>query len=541
MKIAPQLKRESNTSDAELVIASLGGDRKAFGHIVSRYQGLLCALAYSTVGDVAHSEDIAQEAFVEAWKKLDSLREPEKLKPWLCGILRFKVSHFHRREANQPIKGATLLDEHGEHESDEVRTEDMAIREEEQALLWQAMANVPENYREPLILYYRENRSIRHVAHDLNLSEDSVKQRLSRGRKLVKEGLLPFVEGALEKSGPGAAFTTGVLAAIATIPPAAKAAALGSAAAAKASSWFGWANVLTTPAAFSGVVSAFFGFRASLDQSRTASERRNVIRITATLFFYPFLVIAAIYILRQLALGAGDNMSSWLLASQCIIAFFVVSYLFLVVGMLRSTRVLRALERERQPEAFRNPADRIGSRQREYKSQRTLFGVPLLHFRFGMPEKDDKAVFGWVAGGDRAYGLLFAWGGIAVAPVSVGILSLGVVGVGAVGLGVLGLGTVGLGFIGFGAIAVAYKAYAWISSLGWQSAFSQGFAAAHDGAIGPIAAARHVNTEQAAEIVNLATFGQGYLWALAAIVILVIVPAVWHSNSVRRRMGVERA
>ena len=539
MKFQPQPKRAS-TQDAELVIASLGGDRQAFGEIVSRYQSLLCALAYSTVGDIAHSEDIAQEAFVEAWKKLDTLREPAKLKSWLCGILRFKVSHFHRKEASQPIKGAALLDEHGDYEPDPMRIEDMAIREEEQALLWQAMQDVPENYREPLILYYRENRSIRNVAEDLNLSEDTVKQRLSRGRKLVREGMLPFVEGALAKSGPSAAFTTGVLAAIATIPPAAKAAAVGTAAAAKASSWFSWANIIATPASLSGVVSAFFGFRSTLDQSRTVSERRNAFRVAGVLFFYPVLVVAAIYVLRQLALGAGDNTMPYIVASQCIVGVFVVSYLFLVIGMLRGSRLLRARERESRPDAFRNPADQVGSRQSEYKSRATLLGVPLLHFRFGMPGKDDRPVFGWVAGGDRAYGLLFAWGGIAVAPVSVGILSFGVLSVGTLGLGVIGLGAVGLGFIGFGAVAIGYKAYAWISSLGWQSAFSTGFAVAHEGAIGSVAAARHVNTEQAAEIVNLTTFGQSYLVALVAIVILVIVPSVWHSNSVRRRMGSSR-
>jgi RNA polymerase sigma factor (sigma-70 family) len=386
MKLPPQPKPGASISDAELVIASLGGDRQAFGEIVARYQDLLCSLAYSTVGDIAHSEDIAQEAFVEAWRKLDSLREPEKLKAWLCGILRFKVSHFHRKEARQPVKGAGLLDEHGEYESDQERTEVMAIRDEEQALLWQAMEKVPENYREPLILFYRENRSIRHVAVDLNLSEDVVKQRLSRGRKLVQDGMMPFVEGALAKSKPGAAFTTGVLAAIAAIPPAAKA-ALGTAVAAKAASWFKWANVLTTPAALSGAVSAFFGFRASLDQSRTANERRNVIRVAATLFFYPLVALAAILILRQLAIGAGENALPYVIASQVVVVGFVASYLVLVVLMLRGTRVLRARERERHPDAFRGSADRIDSRQREYKSRVRLLGVPLIHFRFGMPEQ----------------------------------------------------------------------------------------------------------------------------------------------------------
>ena len=65
-------------SDASLVAASLAGDQQAFGNIVTRYQRLLCSLAYSSLGNLSESEDVAQEAFVDAWKKLDSLNEPEE-------------------------------------------------------------------------------------------------------------------------------------------------------------------------------------------------------------------------------------------------------------------------------------------------------------------------------------------------------------------------------------------------------------------------------------------------------------------------------
>jgi DNA-directed RNA polymerase specialized sigma24 family protein len=85
MKIDTHISAFEELSDAELVIASLGGDREAFGKIVTRYQRLICSLAYSSLGSLSESEDVAQEAFIEAWKKLGNLREPEKLKSWLCG------------------------------------------------------------------------------------------------------------------------------------------------------------------------------------------------------------------------------------------------------------------------------------------------------------------------------------------------------------------------------------------------------------------------------------------------------------------------
>jgi DNA-directed RNA polymerase specialized sigma24 family protein len=73
-------------NDVELVGESLSGNRDAFGQIVARYQSLVCSLAFSATGSLGQSEDLAQETFVTAWKKLSELREPEKLRAWLCGI-----------------------------------------------------------------------------------------------------------------------------------------------------------------------------------------------------------------------------------------------------------------------------------------------------------------------------------------------------------------------------------------------------------------------------------------------------------------------
>jgi hypothetical protein len=94
----------------------------------------------------------------------------------------------------------------------------------------------------------------------------------------------------------------------------------------------------------------------------------------------------------------------------------------------------------------------------------------------------DKPALGWISGGNQAYRLLFSWGSVAVAPISVGIVSIGMVIV-----GTLGFGAVDIGVIGFGASAIAYKAYASLSALGWESAFSNGFSITKETAIGPIA------------------------------------------------------
>src|ERR1041384_1752714 len=94
------------SGDAELVSASLAGNREAFGEIVSRYQSLICSLAYSATGSLPQSEDLAQETFITAWKPLGKLRERDKFRAWLCGIARNRINNFLRREGREPVHKA---------------------------------------------------------------------------------------------------------------------------------------------------------------------------------------------------------------------------------------------------------------------------------------------------------------------------------------------------------------------------------------------------------------------------------------------------
>jgi RNA polymerase sigma factor (sigma-70 family) len=212
-------------NDAELVSESLSGNRDAFGRIVAQYQSLICSLAYSATGSLSQSEDLAQETFLAAWKQLADLREPDKLRAWLCGIARNLINYSLRRQGREPSHAAELLEMMEEPPSLEPLPPDQAIGREEEAILWRSLERIPEIYREPLVLFYREHQSIERVAQNLELSEDAVKQRLSRGRKLLHEQVLAFVESALERTNPDRAFTAGVLAALPVLAATAKSAA----------------------------------------------------------------------------------------------------------------------------------------------------------------------------------------------------------------------------------------------------------------------------------------------------------------------------
>ncbi len=267
------------TSDANLVTESLTGNREAFGQIVARYQTLVCSLAYSGTGSLSQSEDLAQETFVAAWKQLGSLREPPKLRSWLCQIARNLTYGALKQQRREPSHAAESLEEISELRSPEPLPVERAISNEEREILWRSIEQIPEIYREPLILFCREHQSIEAVAQNLELTEDAVKQRLSRGRKLLHEQVLAFVEGALERTNPGKVFTLSVLAALSGLTVSAKAATI-DATAAKGSAAAKTAGMLGVLGAVLCFPIAIFGnytsYRLSLDFAKSDREREYI-------------------------------------------------------------------------------------------------------------------------------------------------------------------------------------------------------------------------------------------------------------------------
>src|SRR5262249_16624073 len=133
-------------SDEELWRLSCAGDREAFTRIIERYQSLICSVAYSACGALGTSEDMAQETFITAWHRLKDVREPGKLRPWLCGIVRNIAANALRRELRRGGEPESL-----DAASCECSGEDdpaaQTITREEETLLWRTLAEMPASYR----------------------------------------------------------------------------------------------------------------------------------------------------------------------------------------------------------------------------------------------------------------------------------------------------------------------------------------------------------------------------------------------------------
>ncbi len=327
------------SEDSHLVRSTLAGDHRSFEEIVRRYQTLVCSIAYSGTGNLALSEDVAQETFLTAWRSLGQLREPKRLRAWLCGIARRVAANTRRAMARAATPVPSAADAPCK---DSVDPTERMIGEENRALMWETLSQLPTNYREPLILFYREEQSVRRVAEDLGLSEDAVKQRLSRGRRMLTERVAACVEQALAQSNPGKTFLVAVMAGLPALTPQAAAAGviaaggkgtiLGKSALFAGSIAALWGGVL-------GLLGAWIGVRLSLRAAKSPAERRLMIRTGWIVFGY--IALLNIFIAAAYALPYIVSMKSTVVILTILSLLYVVGIIRIAVWTNRRQRQIR--------------------------------------------------------------------------------------------------------------------------------------------------------------------------------------------------------
>ena len=347
---------------------------------------------------------------------------------------------------------------------------------------------------EPLVLFYREHQSIENVAAALDLSEDAVKKRLSRGRKRLHGEVLAFLEGALKRTSPGKAFTIGVLAALPAFAISARAAEVGVATAkggitAKAVAASGLSSALLAPVI--GFWGNYFGYRIGMDGAQSDEERDYIRR------FYRRLIAGILWFWAAygvLLIWAKQFVMDRHLVYSSLVIGLVLPFTFLLfasgIFWLRAPRkFLAALKAKDVTLNDARPAW-------EYRSKFVLFGLPFIHVRvrggLTVPVVPVKA---WIASGDFAVGLLFASGNLAIAPVSIGASAIGLVSFGGCAVGLISLGGFSVGLWSFGALACGWHVFG-ACAIAWNAA-NGGIAIAHNFAAGGIAHALQANNHAA--------------------------------------------
>ena len=195
--------------DDALVERVTRGDHEAFRHVVQRFGRLLFRMARGVIDDDAEAEDIVQETFVRAYRKLDTFRGDAPLRTWLVSILlneaRSQLRKRHRLVQLDQIDSSALdpywtSQAHpGAGAGDPMS---LTARAEIRRLLADAIARLPGPYRAVYRLREIEECSVEETAFRLGIKPQTVKTRLHRARRLLRQSLDETLGGMLSDTFP---------------------------------------------------------------------------------------------------------------------------------------------------------------------------------------------------------------------------------------------------------------------------------------------------------------------------------------------------
>ena len=181
--------------DAELVFRCLEGDTEAYGELVARYQGAVYATAYYYAGRYGAAEDIAQDAFLTAYRRLPWLKEAGKFAPWLksitCRTAANWLRRHHKRLAQEtPLPSRRTVSIEDAREGPRGRLE----KRERFERVQEAIDSLPERYRLPVILRYLQELSYDEISAFTGESRDEIRGILQRAGRQLRD-LLADIEG----------------------------------------------------------------------------------------------------------------------------------------------------------------------------------------------------------------------------------------------------------------------------------------------------------------------------------------------------------
>ena len=176
--------------DVELIQRVLSGDETAFSILVKKYQKGVHALAWRKIGDFHIAEEITQDAFLQAHKKLASLKDPRLFSGWLYVIAdRLCRVWFRKRRLNMQSLDSTsetVLEKTDYANYVLEKREDAAV-EHQREIVQKLMAKLPESERTVMVLYYLGEMNCKEISKFLGVSPNTIKSRLRRARERLKD------------------------------------------------------------------------------------------------------------------------------------------------------------------------------------------------------------------------------------------------------------------------------------------------------------------------------------------------------------------
>jgi len=191
-------------TDATLVQRCLAGDAEAFSMLVKKYESTVYGLCYHKAGNFADAQDLAQEAFVQAYLDLPQLRDVTKFSHWLYRIASNVCNTWLRKRGRkrqiQSVPLDDALEEYGDFIDESASSPHDAVEYKElSASVAQAISALSEKNRLAVTLYYIDGLSYEEIADFLDVPQTTVKSRLNKARKQLKEEFIKMVTSDLKE------------------------------------------------------------------------------------------------------------------------------------------------------------------------------------------------------------------------------------------------------------------------------------------------------------------------------------------------------
>jgi RNA polymerase sigma-70 factor (ECF subfamily) len=187
MPMTPGAPEDEDAADVRRV---LDGDLDAFGGIVRRWQGRLVNLAWRFCRDRTMAEDMAQDAFVKAFRALRTFRGDAAFSTWLTAVAlnSYRSALREREPAAAPLDMLRM--------GSPGRSQLAGLEDSEQAsAVRRSVMTLPARYRDPMVLFYFEEMNLAQAAKVLDMPQGTLKARLHRGRGLLKRRLAALAGG----------------------------------------------------------------------------------------------------------------------------------------------------------------------------------------------------------------------------------------------------------------------------------------------------------------------------------------------------------
>ena len=177
-------------NDAQLIQRILQGDQEAFTPLVKKYQKGVHALVWRKIGDFHIAQEITQDAFLKAYQKLGTLKNPNQFPGWLY-VIAANLANDYLRKNRLPMES---LDADNTNEVDKVSySKYQADKQAEEAdetrreIVKKLLQKLPESERTVMMMHYLGEMTIKSISEFLGVSQNTVKSRLSRARNRLRK------------------------------------------------------------------------------------------------------------------------------------------------------------------------------------------------------------------------------------------------------------------------------------------------------------------------------------------------------------------